>query len=147
MKPVFLISPFAGDDLEEEANVNYGRKCMADCFARGEAPFAGHLLYTQPGVLNDKDAKERAMGIAAGHVWMNHCEVAVVYIDRGVSKGMRIDIERFIEASDSMEFRFLGSPSQVSESWLHMNNVPHPECGLCVRFSNLKGEVEKHGDK
>jgi hypothetical protein len=147
MKPVFLISPFAG---EIEANIIYGRRCMADCFARGEAAFAGHLLYTQPGVLRDEDPKERAMGIAAGHVWMELCDTAVVYLDRGLSKGMRADIERFLAINSSInialfegtaiEFRFLATSARVDEAWLHQNNVPHPKCGLCVQFSNLKGD-------
>ena len=47
---VLLESPYAGDI---EANLSYARACMRDCFERGEAPFASHLLYTQMGVLDD----------------------------------------------------------------------------------------------
>jgi hypothetical protein len=37
---------------------------------RGEAPIASHLLYTQPGVLNDGVPAERAHGIEAGLAWL-----------------------------------------------------------------------------
>jgi hypothetical protein len=55
---VIVESPFAGDVA---ANLSYGRRCMADCLRRGEAPFASHLLYTQPGVLDDSLPEERQL--------------------------------------------------------------------------------------
>lgn len=54
---VLLESPYAGN---VELNVTYARACMRDCLKRGEAPFASHLLYTQPGVLDDLVPNERA---------------------------------------------------------------------------------------
>jgi hypothetical protein len=54
---------------------------------RGEAPIASHLLYTQ--VLRDDIPAERALGIAAGLAWLPMAEAMVVYIDCGVSPGMR----------------------------------------------------------
>lgn len=63
---VILESPFAGDI---EKNLKYARKCMRDCFMRGELPFASHLLYTQDGILNDDLPKERMLGIDAGLCW------------------------------------------------------------------------------
>jgi hypothetical protein len=65
MKKVLIESPYAGD---VERNEKYARACMRDCFERGEAPFASHLLYTQPGVLDDTLHHERALGIDAGLV-------------------------------------------------------------------------------
>lgn len=50
MMRVVVESPFAGDI---QKNIEYARKCMADCLKRGEAPFASHLLYTQDGILDD----------------------------------------------------------------------------------------------
>ena len=55
MELVVLESPFAGN---VEMNIHYARACMADCLARGEAPFASHLLYTQPGILDDDIPEE-----------------------------------------------------------------------------------------
>ena len=86
MKLVILESPYAGD---VEANVAYARKCMRDSLTRGEAPIASHLLYTQPGVLDDGDPFEREHGIAAGLAWRRVADAAVFYVDRGWSTGMR----------------------------------------------------------
>jgi len=84
MRRVILESPFAGDI---EAHVAYARRCLRDCLARGEAPIASHLLY--PQILDDSIAAERALGIAAGLGWLRLAEAMVVYIDYGISPGMR----------------------------------------------------------
>jgi hypothetical protein len=86
MKLVIIESPYAGD---VEANVSYARKAMADSIHyHGEAPIASHLLYTQPGILDDTVEHERALGISAGLAWRSVAQEAVFYIDRGWSKGM-----------------------------------------------------------
>jgi hypothetical protein len=89
MRRVILESPFAGD---VEADINYARACVRDALWRGETPLAWHLLYTQPGVLNDGDQNERAQGINAGHAWIPFADAIVVYTDRGISDGMRAGI-------------------------------------------------------
>jgi hypothetical protein len=66
---------------------------MADCLARGEAPYASHGLYTQPGVLDDNIQEQRDLGIAAGFAWRKVAELTAVYTDRGVSTGMKFGIE------------------------------------------------------
>lgn len=83
---VVLESPYAGD---VQANLEYGRRALADSLARGEAPIASHLLYTQPGVLDDADPNQRVQGIAAGLAWGEVAAAAVFYTDRGWSNGMR----------------------------------------------------------
>ena len=85
MRLVILESPYAG---EVEANVLYARACLKDSLSKGESPIASHLLYTQPGVLDDLVADERALGIAAGLAWRRVAESAVFYVDRGWSRGM-----------------------------------------------------------
>ena len=51
--PIVIIeSPFAGD---VDKNIEYARKCVRDSLNRGEAPSASHLLYTQPGILDDDE--------------------------------------------------------------------------------------------
>lgn len=91
MRRVIVESPFAGD---VEANLTYVRACMHDCLMRGEAPFASHALYTQPGILDDTIEVERIHGINAGHAWMHGADAVVVYQDRGISRGMRQGIDR-----------------------------------------------------
>lgn len=92
MKRVQLESPFGNEDKAVvAANVEYARRCARDCLInRDEAPFASHLLYTQ--MLDDRDQKERNIGIDAGFVWMLMTERVVVYVDRGISTGMRLGI-------------------------------------------------------
>lgn len=91
MDLVVVESPYAGD---VEANVAYARAALADCLRRGEAPFASHLLYTQPGVLDDADPVQRRLGMDAGFVWGAVAARTVVYADLGVSAGMVEGVER-----------------------------------------------------
>lgn len=63
MKLVILETPYAG---RVALNIEFARACMADCLKRGEAPFASHLLYTQPGILDDTKSEERMLGISGG---------------------------------------------------------------------------------
>lgn len=99
---VILESPFAGD---VEKNIEYARRCMADCFRRGEFPFASHLLYTQKGVLDDTISEERALGIRAGLEWGKAAEKTVVYVDHGVSEGMWEGINDAIDNKRPVAFR------------------------------------------
>lgn len=106
MTPVILESPYAGD---VERNVCYARACMADCLRRGEAPFASHLLYTQPGVLRDEDPRERQLGIAAGFAWRGRAKKTVVYTDLEVSPGMQLGIDDSHVRGIPVEYRELGA--------------------------------------
>jgi len=83
---VILESPFTGD---VEKNVKYARACMRDSFMRGESPFASHLLYTQEGILDDNDLKERKLGINAGLSWGRFAMKTVVSTDLGITEGMK----------------------------------------------------------
>lgn len=105
MRRVIIESPFAGD---VDHNVAFARACLADCLRRGEAPLASHLLYTQPGVLDDDDPGERALGIEAGLVWGELAEATVVYDDLGISVGMQHGIDRAHAEGRLVEFRTLG---------------------------------------
>ena len=89
MRLVIIESPFSAPTEEERTrNVNYARAAMKDCLMRDEAPFASHLLYTQPGILRDHIAEERKQGIHAGLLWGNRADMTVVYSDLGISEGM-----------------------------------------------------------
>lgn len=92
MRRVVIESPYKGNFIQRWLNRRYARKCLRDALKRGESPLASHLLYTQPGVLDDGDKAERAQGINAGHAWLHHANAVVVYEDRGVSEGMRAAI-------------------------------------------------------
>lgn len=102
MKLVIIESPYAGD---VEANVEYARRCVKDSLSRGEAPIASHILYTQPGILDDNIPEERSWGIDAGLAWRKVADVTVVYIDRGISKGMGYGIKAAEESGIPVEYR------------------------------------------
>lgn len=102
---VLLESPYAGDVQRNEA---YARLAMRDCFMRGEFPFASHLLYTQPGVLDDTIPAERALGIKAGLAWGRRATKVVVYADYGITTGMLLGLRSASVARLPIEVRYLG---------------------------------------
>lgn len=104
---VDIESPFAGD---VDANLVYARRCMADSLGRGEQPIASHLLYTQPGILRDEVPAERTLGLAAGKAWAARADTTAVYMDLGVSDGMRIGIEDAWQAGRRVVHRWLNNP-------------------------------------
>lgn len=104
MRRVIVESPYAGDVI---GNTDYARRCMHDCITRGEAPFASHMLYTQPGVLNDDVPDERQRGIEAGLAWGAVADATAVYTDRGISSGMKQGIAAALLAGRSVEYRTL----------------------------------------
>lgn len=104
MRLVIVESPFAGDVKE---NIRYARAAVRDSLLRGEAPIASHLLYTQEGILNDDVPEERQHGIDAGLAWGDVADASVVYIDKGISRGMEYGIKRAISEARNIEFRSL----------------------------------------
>jgi hypothetical protein len=100
MKLVLIESPYAGNTA---LNERYARAAMLDSLARGEAPFASHMLY--PQVLDDSDPAERAQGMAAGFAWGQRAELVAVYLDLGISRGMEAGIERAINVGQTVEHR------------------------------------------
>lgn len=99
---VIIESPYAG---EVHLNVRYLQSCLRDSLLRGEAPFASHGLYTQPGVLDDEDFDERELGIRAGFAWRAQADLTVFYVDRGFSGGMIQALRECMERDYPYEFR------------------------------------------
>ena len=131
MTPVLLESPYAGD---VNRNVAYARACMRDCFRRGEAPFASHLLYTQPGVLDDTDGAERALGIEAGLVWGRHAAYTVVYTDLGITDGMRQGIARALHEGRAVHYRQLAEPHPAGSETARGHDMDRVETCETCRF-------------
>ena len=75
-------------------NQLYGRAALRDSLLRGEAPMASHMLYAQRYVLDDTNPAEREIGMLAGFSWLPMVDHVAVYIDRGISNGMREGISR-----------------------------------------------------
>lgn len=104
-KLVIIESPYAGDIV---ANVAYARAAMKDSCNRLEAPMASHLLYTQPGVLDDNIPADREWGIKAGLAWRRVAELAAFYVDRGWSRGMWVAKELYDKENFPYEVRTIG---------------------------------------
>ena len=92
---------------EVEENVLYARRCLADSLARGEAPFASHLLY--PQALHDADPAQRRQGMEAGFAWGQKADLCAVYMDRGVTPGMTEGIDRARDLGLVIDCRAIGA--------------------------------------
>jgi hypothetical protein len=108
LRLVTVESPFTAPTQKgRKENLTYLFECMKDCLARGESPYASHALFTQ--FLDDDLPDERATGIAAGLAWQRAADAVVVYVDRGISAGMREGIERAKRDGKPVELRTLAN--------------------------------------
>jgi len=120
MKRVIIESPYTADTEWKIAdNIRYAQKCVADSIRRGEAPIASHLLYTQPGILNDSIPCERVMGISAGLAWTKKADLVAVYTDLGISSGMLLGINEANRFGIPVEYREIGKMSDENKLTLH----------------------------
>ena len=109
MKRVVIESPFNGKDKEEvKLHIEYVRACIFDSLNRGEAPFASHIFFTQPGILNDDNPEDRRKGIEVSLEITRDFDLTAVYCDFGTSSGMRYGIERARKLNRPIEERLLG---------------------------------------
>ena len=81
---------------------------MLDSLARGESPFASHLLWW-PGILDDADPVERHKGIEASLEWLRVASATVVYKDLGITEGMKIGIGRAQMLNKPIEYRSIAA--------------------------------------
>jgi hypothetical protein len=100
---------------------------MRDSLSRGEYPIASHLLYTQPGILDDTVPAERARGIAAGLAWGACAALTAVYVDRGITPGMEQGIAAAVAA---------GRPVEHRELTALRPGDPCPECGTALQHDD-----------
>ena len=85
---VYICSPYAGD---VESNVRAAQRYSRFAVDKGYLPIAPHLLF--PQFMNDRDVKERQLGLFFGNVLMSKCAEVWVFGSR-VSSGMEAEIER-----------------------------------------------------
>ena len=88
---VIIESPYADNLVNGGQYLAYARKCLWDSLMRRESPFASHLLYTQ--VLDDKISEQRKLGMDLALDWYDAAEICAIYMDHGISDGMRRGIE------------------------------------------------------
>ncbi len=92
------------DEINE--NKAYLRECMRDSMIKkAERPFASHALYTQ--FLDDTNKEERERGLRLGWDFLHGADLVAVYMDRGLTDGMRRGIERAKSVGVPLEERYL----------------------------------------
>jgi hypothetical protein len=103
---VIVESPFrATEYYSQEQHRLYLLHALADCYQRGEAPFASHHLATE--VLDDDTPYERALGIRCGLAWGVHASLVAIYSDLGVGPGMKEAIDHYKKLDKPIEWRSL----------------------------------------
>lgn len=103
---VVVESPYRPSDAYSvEQHKLYLLHALADCYRRGEAPFASHHL--GPEVLDDDREYERALGIHCGFAWGQHADLIAVYSDLGMSPGMKAAIQHYKSIGKPIEWRSL----------------------------------------
>ena len=139
MKRAFLISPYSGN---VERNLAYADKCQTFCFSSGWAPFAGHLLY--PRVLDDKVEKDRAFGMNSAYAWLRVSELAVAFMDLGVSRRMRADLEAAVALNIPIQYLSLNNGAPVLVDAIHQWKLPHAHmpCALCQIESETQSNTQ-----
>lgn len=85
MKRVVVCSPYGGSI---DRNLHYARCAVRHSIDQGEAPFASHLIYPQPNILDEAVPRDRERGIQLGLEWISLAEAVIFYVDHGWSPGM-----------------------------------------------------------
>jgi len=85
---VYICSPYAGD---VERNVESAQRYSRFAVEKGYIPIAPHLLF--PQFLNDRNPKERQLGLFFGNALMSKCSEVWVFGSR-ISAGMETEIKR-----------------------------------------------------
>ena len=85
---VYICSPYAGD---VEKNVEAAQRYSRFAVDKGYIPIAPHLLF--PQFLNERNPKERQLGLFFGNALMSKCSEVWVFGSR-ISAGMEDEIKR-----------------------------------------------------
>lgn len=85
---VYICSPYAGD---VDTNVENARRYSRFAVEKGYIPIAPHLLF--PQFMNDRNTKERRLGMFFGNALMSKCSEVWVFGNR-ISAGMDGEIKR-----------------------------------------------------
>jgi hypothetical protein len=88
-------------------NIRYLNRALAHSIAMGdEAPYASHRFY--PGLLDDTNAEQRALGMKMGLVWSMVAQRVAVYQDHGITAGMSVALAQHGERGIPVVFRSIG---------------------------------------
>ena len=88
MPLVVIESPWAGLDAGERA-LHYLRQCIRDSLARGEIPWASHVMLAATRALWEEDEDQRQEGLEVNRAMiLQHASLVAFYTDHGMSPGM-----------------------------------------------------------
>lgn len=66
-------------------------------------------------MLRDHRADERRWGIEAGLAWREVADASVVYVDRGISPGMKLGIEAAMNSGLPINYRTLNKKKRLTD--------------------------------
>jgi len=121
---VILESPYGSPDpAGVAANVKYLQRCIRhSVLTCGESPYASHQMLT--AALDDCSPEEREVGIKAGFAWRTVAAKTVVYLDRGLSRGMVFGIQDALKVGCPIELRSFAPVTHEVSSRLEVLGLP-----------------------
>lgn len=104
MEPIVIESPYR-ELGKKRINKAYLKRCILDCIARGETPYASHRMLTD--ALDDNIPEQRTVGLMAGIAMARVLRNVAFYVDLGWSEGMLEARAAYDEAAIPYEIRRL----------------------------------------
>lgn len=134
-------SPFAGDI---ERNVEYAAEAISALVLEGKyAPMASHLLYTR--MLDDDNQDERMLGIDAGLNYGAKAEETIIFVDRGLSTGMKYGVINAEKANRKYSFATLSQNPDVIEQVSKISSLEELEQWCEIMKIENSDTFEKSG--
>ena len=94
-------------------NIRYLNRALLDSIGRGdEAPYASHRFY--PGLLDDTNPADRALGMRMGLVWSEAAQAVAVYQDHGITEGMRAALMQHGTRGLPIFYRSIGAEPELA---------------------------------
>lgn len=134
MRKVYICSPYRAESgTELDRNIDYAQTLTKQALEAGLAPITPHLYMTQ--CLDDKNAGERAAGLAAGLALLKGCDFVIAGIKYGISEGMSREIQTAdklgIEVVNADKLRCkLAADAQQAKSKA-VEYAKHYACNFC----------------
>lgn len=125
MKLISVESPFAPTATSTtDEHIRYARKACRFVALKGYSPYASHLFFTQPGILDDTIPEERELGIKGGKAWEVHAEESWFFLDYGMTKGMKYGLDEATRLGRGIRFfRFIDGAFVQQEGDIFWDNV------------------------
>jgi hypothetical protein len=80
----------AAERVIRERNRHYAFAALRSVLGAGHAPYASHVFFDQPGLLEDSEPEQRRLGMTVGQLWSVAGDCRWSFEDRGVSSGMAL---------------------------------------------------------